>query len=104
VVVQQSPQEIRQEAAQRRAETKAMRRHTLEHAVRRVFVCSNPQCQVVTDVHGSRAHEWQKRLWPCMKCGQGGDAPELRFQNPMSGIVYTEDQWREYLDGVSTNR
>lgn len=102
MVTMESPEYQRQEAERRKAETKALRRHSLERSVRTVLLC--PSCGGTVDVHGSRFHEWKQRCWPCQLCGygQGVEPPELRFQNPLSGIVYREHEWLAYLDGVST--
>lgn len=92
----QNAQEIRIENAQRRQESKSFRRLSREQKTRRGFLC--PGCGRWEDVHGRYAGSWASRLWPCTRCGQGGEPPELMYLWPLSGQVMNQQQYEEFLN------
>jgi transcription elongation factor Elf1 len=98
LVPAEGPQQRRARIEAQKRQAHELRKQNLERAVRRVFLC--PGCGALEDVHGRYAHQWKQRLWPCIHCGYGAgkEAPPLLYQNPASGIVYTEEQWTDFLD------
>lgn len=93
----ETPQQARASIAAKRAETRAIGRVNKEKRQRTVLLC--PSCGYVCDVHGRYSHE-TARYWPCQRCnyGAGEPVPTLLYQDPMSGLVRTAEQLKQWLD------